>query len=243
MIKTRKYAIIILLYALAQFTSTLIMRTPNSLAVYISFCFTSLYTLYFYKNRQILDWVLSISIPSLILFLVIFIVSTFFANYSADESIVRELNRIFMLTFPLLNFLFILSLTFALILKWIGEKRPYDWFIAITFFIYSIIEIIYGLILSFAFVLTGYNSTTYYDIIFSYSFVFIYFILPLPLTIHAHINKRNIEKYFHLLYMIFAPLFIYLPFILCIPPLFVLRNYYLWYRDYKRKQAIREDKD
>jgi len=65
----------------------------------------------------------------------------------------------------------------------------------------------------------------------------------LILTIHAHINKRNIEKYFHLLYMIFAPLFIYLPFILCIPPLFVLRNYYLWYRDYKRKQAIREDKD
>ncbi|AWI33336.1 hypothetical protein [Helicobacter apodemus] len=258
MIKTKKYAIIILLYTLAQSISTLIMRTPNSLAVYISFCFTSLYTLYFYKNRKILDWVLSISIPSIILFLVIFIVSSFFADYNVDESIVKKLNGILMIIFPTLALSLILFLIITLIFKWIDEKRIYGWFIGITFFIYFIIIIIYGTILSFIFGLTDYNYTAYYDIIASYSFVFIYFPLPLILTIHAHINQRNIEKYFHLFYMVFAPMMItifdfYLDEIyriqnitlmfVIIPPLFALKNLYLSYRQYKgEKKNLRKDK-
>ncbi len=248
MIKTRKYAIIILLYTLAQFTSALFIGIPNSLAVYISFCFATLYALYFYKNRQILDWILSISIPSIILFLVIFIVSTFFADYSINKSIVSNLSIFFMFVLPGLACVFIASL----ISKWIGKKQYSDKFIRITSLVYCIIISIYAIPIVFFVGFTTMNpmNNIYSDSILIYSFMFIYFILPLILTIHAHINKRNIEKYFHLLCM-FAPLLIFLMIplkevfflILCIPLLFVLRNCYLWYRDHKRKQAIREDKD
>lgn len=248
MIKTRKYAIIILLYALAQFTSALFIGIPNSLAVYISFCFATLYGLYFYKNRKILDWILSISIPSIILFIVILIVSSFFANYSADESIIGDLSIFFMFVLPSLAYIFIISL----ISKWIGKKQYSDKFIKIITLVYLVPLSIYAVPIVFfiGLVIMYPMNNIYSDSILVYSFIFIYFCLPLILIIHSHINKRNIEKYFHLLYM-FAPILIFLMIplkeafflILCIPLLFVLKNCYLWYRDYKRNQAIKEDKD
>ncbi|AWI33327.1 hypothetical protein [Helicobacter apodemus] len=250
MIKTRKYAIIILLYALAQFTSALFIGIANSLAVYISFCFTSLYTLYFYKNRKILDWVLSISIPSIILFIVILIVSSFFANYSADESIIGDLSIFFMFVLPSLAYIFIMSL----ISKWIGKKQYSDKFIKIITLVYLVPLSIYAVPIVFfiGLIIISPMNNIYSDSILIYSFIFIYFVLPPVLTIEAYANKKINEVIFHLAYMIFAPLLIYLfmiplkevsLIILCIPLLFVLKNYYLWYRDYKRKQAIREDKD
>ncbi|WP_162550378.1 hypothetical protein [Helicobacter apodemus] len=129
---------------------------------------------------------------------------------------------------------------------WLSEQQILDWFVKTAIVVYIIIIIIYELTSLIAIAISGNNP---YPDILSTS---ILFLLPLPLTIHAHINQRNIEKYFHLLYMVFAPILLDLfmipskevsLIILCIPLLFVLKNYYLWYRDYKRKQAIREDKD
>ena len=118
------------------------------------------------------------------------------------------------------------------------------WFIVIITIVSVIATFLYGFIATFFVAFVMYDENYHiYDIIFPYLIVFICCLFPLPIAIYAHINKRNIEKYFHLLYMIFAPLFIYLPFILCIPLLFVLRNCYLWYRNKKLNKLQVVEKD
>ncbi len=264
MIKTRKYAIIILLYALAQFTSTLIIGIPKSLAVYLSFIAMILSFLYFSETKLILEWILAITIPLIILFAVIVMVSIYIPDYEGNYSIVRISNVLFVYIFPMLVFFSIFGSFHSWIIE-ISQKQIYDRSIKLISVVYKTTAYIYGLINMFCMGMSLFQDhITYFDVILIYSPLLIYFLLPLPLTIHAHINKRNIEKYFHLLYMVFAPLlllFLYYGYdtatkdidsivfltmiivILSIPLLFVLRNCYLWYRDHKRKQAIREDKD
>ncbi|WP_162550373.1 hypothetical protein [Helicobacter apodemus] len=50
------------------------------------------------------------------------------------------------------------------------------------------------------------NGDTTIVSVFIVLIFFIHLIFPLPLAIKAHKNKRNIEKYFHLFYMLFAPI-------------------------------------
>ncbi|TLE14995.1 hypothetical protein LS72_007695 [Helicobacter apodemus] len=118
----------------------------------------------------------------------------------------------------------------------------------ITILYYTLIE---AALLFLDFLVNGHTTIVSVFIVLIF---FIHLIFPLPLAIRAHKNKRNIKKYFHLCYMVFAPmLLVFFAYgydtttkdinsivfltmiivILSIPPLFVLRNCYLWYRDKK----------
>lgn len=237
----------LLLYAPMQFISTLMLELPSCLSTYFTFSFTLLYTLYFYNVRQVFSWVLAIIAPPIIFYLVIVIVSYYFGGYTASKS-VMELNMFFMFALPSLAIL-------VLILPCIEiHKRLSDKFIKISFFIYLITFVIHLFIMLFFRVLITYcvECATYGDIISNYLLYPIYLSLPLPLAIYAYINKREIEAIFHLGYMIFAPIiFFYIlssnsyeydfnsiftktSIIFLIPPLFfVLKNWYLSYREYR----------
>ena len=133
-------------------------------------------------------------------------------------------------------------------------KKPIkkDTFITIANIISSIASLFYLLIASFfAVLILVFENTSINDIIFISLFIFPC-LFPLPLAINAHIYKRDIESIFHLGYMVFAPiialffyygyidnikqdtsifLLIMLIFILSLPYLFLLRNFYLWCRN------------
>ena len=131
-------------------------------------------------------------------------------------------------------------------------KEDLGLFVTITLIIACITAIIYG---SLAMLLMGVasakNRPEISQVLFFSIFIGNVFLCPC-LAIHAHIHKRIIEKYIHLFYMMLGPI---LPFflpsifgfhsiifngvfgviIIIIPFLFVSKNYYLRYRDYKKE--------
>ncbi len=142
-------------------------------------------------------------------------------------------------------------------------KRGFMWFEVIVIIIWGITAFFYGSIGGVLWVLLHIvpNNRVDDNIFFFFLVFFIYLAFPLPLAIKAHKNKRNIEKYFHLFYMVFAPILFLLLyenynnatkdidsivfltmiiFILSISFLFLLRNLYLWYRDSKDKRNLKE---
>ncbi len=222
MIKTKSYTGVISFYSLIQFANYLFIGNHKSIIAFLNLLLIGLFFLYFLRKETSSE---NIIIPAILL--IIFLASgwSLLGMYS-------------MIAWVASSF----SATFSYFSCLLREKQISTLFLTITFCVNAFTTHIY-LVLHLL-----YQHKTIFCILSTS----ILFLLPLPLTIHAHINQRNIEKYFHLLYMVFAPILLDLFMIplkeasfliLCIPPLFVLRNCYLWYRDYKRKQAIREDKD
>ena len=259
--KTKDYILTTLVYSYIQFMVTLFIGNPRSLALYFSVLFLIFYSLYFRNVKTILYWVLAFFIPSIIFLVITFIIHTFFSNYTPEESIANILDDFFVMLFPILSFIMINISLFA----WLDKKKKSDSYIKTMVFIYTITIYPYGFIteLFIGVILSSRNTTTYFDMFLLYPSVFTYFFLPIILAIHAHINKNYGEKYIHILYMIFAPLipiflavngnslfFLFIILVPYIPLLFVLKNLYLWHRQYKKekknkiknKNSLTEDK-
>lgn len=129
-----------------------------------------------------------------------------------------------------------------------------DLFITIAFIMGCIAILIYGSVVMFVMILSSVSTRAQTVDVLWFSIFAGNMILSPCLAIDAHINKRHIEKYFHLLYMVFAPILPFIPMIdivdystrvefepfestiLYLPLLFVLRNYYLLYRGYRKER-------
>ncbi len=249
--KARDYIIFIISYFWVQLADTLFMGVIHSLSVYLSAIFLVSYTIYFHPTKGMSHWILSFLMLSAIFSIIVLIVSTFFPNYTNNKEIIKYFNNMW---FPEMAFI-IIAISFG---DWIEEQKS-DKFIKIALYIYALPAILYGIIMLIAIILMTYaiyaNGYHYGlgDIFFLYS-SFIYFFLPLILLVSAHRNNNYIEKWFHLLYIVFIPIWIVLMvwkgfyfvdatsniiftmFIICLPFLFALKNLCIWQLKHNKSQ-------
>ncbi|MDE5602693.1 MAG: hypothetical protein K2I71_02075 [Helicobacter sp.] len=222
MIKTKDYMGVVFFYSLIPLANYLFIGYSKSIATFLNSLLVGFCFLYFLRNKSTSNE--GIIIPSILL--AVSLLSPFVANNS------NSLKMFSIIAWEVSAF----SLIYSYFSRLFHERQISTFFLTIILCINVFTTNIYMVLY---FLAKDEN-------IFYFLCAFILFSFPLPLTIHAHIHKRTIEKYFHLLYMVFAPLLVY-PFmlpskaiffsILSIPFIFLFRNCYLWYRESKNNKT------